>query len=72
MDRRLPEESKQKLLQDFQTLHQTPEGQQLLMLFKVRKLVPFIPDYMKEDGGALCRALQAEEHDRWKAMRNQQ
>jgi ABC-type phosphate/phosphonate transport system substrate-binding protein len=47
VDRRLSEETKEKLKQAFITLHQTPEGRQLLMLFKVRKLVPFVPDYMK-------------------------
>jgi ABC-type phosphate/phosphonate transport system substrate-binding protein len=47
VDRRLPEERRQRLLQAFLTLHQTPEGQQLLMLFKVRKLVPFVPGYLK-------------------------
>jgi phosphonate transport system substrate-binding protein len=47
VDRRLSEESKENLRQAFLTLHQTPEGQQLLMLFKVRKLVPIVPNYMK-------------------------
>jgi len=47
VDRRLSEENKEKLRQAFMTLHQTPEGEQLLMLFKVRKLVPFTPGYMK-------------------------
>jgi ABC-type phosphate/phosphonate transport system substrate-binding protein len=47
IDRRLSEETREKIRQAFLTLHQTPEGQQLLMLFKVRKLVPFVPDYMK-------------------------
>ena len=47
VDRRLSEETKEKLRQAFMTLHQTPEGEQLLMLFKVRKLVPFVPAYMK-------------------------
>jgi len=47
VDRRLSEETKEKLRQAFLTLHQSPEGQQLLMLFKVRKLVPFIPGYLK-------------------------
>ena len=47
VDRRLSEERKEKLRQAFLTLHQTPEGQQLLMLFKVRKLVAFAPAYMK-------------------------
>jgi len=47
VDRRLSEETKEKLRQAFLTLHQSPEGQQLLMLFKVRKLVAFVPGYMK-------------------------
>ncbi len=47
VDRRLSEETKEKLRQAFLTLHQTPEGKQLLMLFKVRKLVPFAPGNMK-------------------------
>jgi len=62
VDRRLPEESKEKLRQAFLTLHQTPEGKQLLMLFKVRKLVPFAPGYMKG-----TEALYAE-HSRQKNM----
>jgi len=62
VDRRLSEERKEKLRQAFLTLHQTPEGQQLLMLFKVRKLVPFIPGYMKG-----TEALYAE-HSRQKNM----
>lgn len=47
IDRRLPEEIKQKIRQAFQTVHENPDGQQLLMLFKVRKLVPFRPEYLK-------------------------
>ncbi|MGD0844632.1 MAG: PhnD/SsuA/transferrin family substrate-binding protein [Geobacteraceae bacterium] len=47
VDRRLSEENKEKIRQAFLTLHQTPEGEQLLMLFKVRKLVPFAPGNMK-------------------------
>jgi ABC-type phosphate/phosphonate transport system substrate-binding protein len=47
VDRRLSEESRQRVRQAFLTLHQTPEGEQLLMLFKVRKLVTFIPGYLK-------------------------
>jgi ABC-type phosphate/phosphonate transport system substrate-binding protein len=62
VDRRLSEESKEKLRQAFLTLHQTPEGQQLLMLFKVRKLVPFIPGYLKA-----TEALYAE-HSKRKNM----
>jgi ABC-type phosphate/phosphonate transport system substrate-binding protein len=47
VDRRLSEESKERLRQAFMTLHQTPEGAQLLMLFKVRKLVPYEAGYLK-------------------------
>jgi ABC-type phosphate/phosphonate transport system substrate-binding protein len=46
-DRRLPEETRQKFRQAFLALHDTPDGQQLLMLFQVRKLIPFKPDYFK-------------------------
>jgi phosphonate transport system substrate-binding protein len=62
VDRRLSEEAKEKLRQAFLTLHQTPEGEQLLMLFKVRKLVTFIPGYLKA-----TEALYAE-HSRRKNM----
>jgi ABC-type phosphate/phosphonate transport system substrate-binding protein len=62
VDRRLSEETKEKLRQAFLTLHQTAEGKQLLMLFKVRKLVPFVPGYMKG-----TEALYAE-HSRQKNM----
>lgn len=46
-DRRLPEETRQKLIQAFLSLHDMPDGQQLLMLFHVRKLIPFQPEYLK-------------------------
>jgi ABC-type phosphate/phosphonate transport system substrate-binding protein len=62
VDRRLSEETKEKLRQAFLTLHQTPDGQQLLMLFKVRKLVPFAPGNMKG-----TEALYAE-HSRQKKL----
>lgn len=62
VDRRISEENKEKLRQAFMTLHQTPEGQQLLMLFKVRKLVPFTPGYLRA-----TEALYAE-HSRRKNM----
>ncbi len=48
VDRRLPEETREKIRQAFLTLHQTPDGEQLLMLFKVRKLVPIPAGYLKE------------------------
>jgi phosphonate transport system substrate-binding protein len=47
VDRRLSEDNKERLRQAFLTLHQTPEGKQLLMLFKVRKLVPYVAGYLK-------------------------
>ena len=47
VDRRLSEENKEQLRQAFLSLHKTPEGEQLLMLFKVRKLVSITPGYMK-------------------------
>ena len=62
VDRRLSEESKERVRQAFLTLHQTPEGKQILMLFKVRKLVPFIPGYLKA-----TEALYAE-HSRQKHL----
>jgi phosphonate transport system substrate-binding protein len=46
IDRRLSEEYREKIRQAFLSLHKTPEGEQLLMLFKVRKLVPFVPGYL--------------------------
>lgn len=46
-DRRLPEETRQIFRQAFLALHESPEGEQLLMLFQVRKLIPFRPDYLK-------------------------
>ncbi len=45
-DRRLPEETRQRFRQAFLTLHETPDGQQLLMLFQVRKLIPFSQGYL--------------------------
>jgi len=48
VDRRLPEEDREKIRQSFLTLHQTPDGEQLLMLFKVRKLIPIPSGYLKE------------------------
>jgi ABC-type phosphate/phosphonate transport system substrate-binding protein len=62
VDRRLSEESKERVRQAFLTLHQTPDGQQLLMLFKVRKLVPYVAGYLKG-----TEALYAE-HSRQKNL----
>ncbi len=47
IDRRLPDDIRQKLRQTLLTLHEAPDGQQMLMLFQVRKLVPFQPEYLK-------------------------
>ena len=47
IDRRLPDDIRQKIRQTLLTLHEAPDGQQLLMLFQVRKLVPFKPEYLK-------------------------
>jgi len=47
VDRRVSEDVKEKIRQAFLTLHQTTEGKQLLMLFKVRKLIPYFPGYLK-------------------------
>jgi ABC-type phosphate/phosphonate transport system substrate-binding protein len=46
-DAKLPEEIKRKFLQAFLSLHETPDGEQLLMLFQVRKLIQFQPEYLK-------------------------
>jgi len=46
-DRRLPDKTRQNFMQAFLTLHESPEGQQLLMLFHVRKLIPFRTEYLK-------------------------
>ena len=62
VDRRLTEETKERVRQAFLALHQTPDGQQILMLFKVRKLVPFVPGYLKA-----TEALYAE-HSRQKNL----
>jgi phosphonate transport system substrate-binding protein len=48
VDRRLPEETRERIRQAFLTLHQTPDGEQLLMLFKVRKLIPIPSGYLRE------------------------
>jgi ABC-type phosphate/phosphonate transport system substrate-binding protein len=47
VDRRLSEEKREKIRESFLSLHQTPEGRQLLMLFKVNRLVPFAPGNLK-------------------------
>jgi ABC-type phosphate/phosphonate transport system substrate-binding protein len=47
IDRILPEDIRQKLKQTLLTLHESPDGQQMMMLFQVKKLVPFRPEYLK-------------------------
>lgn len=47
VDRRLSEERREKIRESFLSLHQTQEGRQLLMLFKVNKLAPFAPGQLK-------------------------
>ncbi len=60
VDRRLPEATREKIRQAFLTLHQTPEGEQLLMLFKVRKLVPFPDGYLKATESLYARHAKYE------------
>ena len=60
VDRRLPVEIRDKIKQAFMTLPDSPEGKQLLMLFQVKKIVPFRPEYL-----AATEALFAE-HQRLK------
>lgn len=55
VDKRLPEETREKIRQAFLTLHQTPDGVQLLMLFKVRKLIPIPGGYLKETEALFSR-----------------
>jgi ABC-type phosphate/phosphonate transport system substrate-binding protein len=47
VDRRLPEDTRERIRQAFLTLHQSPDGEQLLMLFKVKKLIPIPKGYME-------------------------
>jgi ABC-type phosphate/phosphonate transport system substrate-binding protein len=46
VDRRLPEDVREKIRQAFLTLPDSPEGKQLLMLFQVSKMIPFRPEYL--------------------------
>jgi phosphonate transport system substrate-binding protein len=48
VDRRLSEETKERIRLAFLTLHQTADGEQLLMLFKVKKLIPIPSGYLRE------------------------
>ncbi len=45
----LPEETKQKTMQALLTLHEDPEGRQLLMLFHLDRLAVFRPEYLKSN-----------------------
>jgi ABC-type phosphate/phosphonate transport system substrate-binding protein len=66
IDRRLPDDIRQKIRQTLLTLHEAPDGQQLLMLFQVRKLVPFKPEYLKA-----TEALFSEYRERDRLMAKQ-
>ncbi|OQA10927.1 MAG: ABC transporter, phosphonate, periplasmic substrate-binding protein [bacterium ADurb.Bin374] len=47
MRRDLPEVHKQKIRQALLTLHEDQEGKQLFVLFQLKKLVPYRPEYMR-------------------------
>jgi len=46
VDRRLPEDRRDKIRQAFLSLPDSPEGKQLLMLFQLSKMLPFRPEYL--------------------------
>ena len=46
VDRRLPEDIRNKIRQAFLTLPESPDGKQLLMLFQVSRIIPFRPEYL--------------------------
>ncbi|MRR06457.1 MAG: hypothetical protein EG828_05860 [Deltaproteobacteria bacterium] len=46
IDRRLPDDIKEKIRQSFLTLPESPDGKQLLLLFQVSKMIPFRPEYL--------------------------
>lgn len=46
VDRRLPDETKNKIKQAFMSLPNSSDGKQLLMLFLVNKFLPFRPEYL--------------------------
>jgi len=46
IDRRVPNEIKNKVIQAFLNLPESPDGKQLLMLFQVSKIIPFRPEYL--------------------------
>jgi ABC-type phosphate/phosphonate transport system substrate-binding protein len=43
----LREDRKQKLMQALRTLHEDEEGRQLFVLFKLNRLVPYKPEYLR-------------------------
>lgn len=47
MRRDLPEVYKQRIRQALLTLHEDQEGRQLFLLFQLKKLVPYRPEYMQ-------------------------
>ncbi len=46
VDRRLPDNLREKIKQAFLSLPESPEGKQLLMLFQLSKMIPFRPEYL--------------------------
>ncbi|HEX9023796.1 MAG TPA: PhnD/SsuA/transferrin family substrate-binding protein [Geobacteraceae bacterium] len=60
LDRRIPEETRERIKQSFLSLYQTPEGEQLLMLFKVRRLIPFPSGYLKATEALYARRAKNE------------
>jgi phosphonate transport system substrate-binding protein len=48
IDRRIIGEQRDRIRQAFLNLHQTADGEQLLMLFKVKKLIPIPSGYLRE------------------------
>lgn len=46
VDRRLPDNFREKIRQAFLAVPESPEGKQLLMLFQISKMIPFRPEYL--------------------------
>jgi ABC-type phosphate/phosphonate transport system substrate-binding protein len=46
VDRRLPDNLREKIKQSFLAVTESPEGKQLLMLFQISKMIPFRPEYL--------------------------
>lgn len=46
IDQRLPAGIKRKLTQIITSLHETPEGRQMMLMFKVTKLIPYRREYL--------------------------